>query len=111
METIHLQRNYFVYIATNRYKRVLQLNYTDDLAICFQTQSNRTGKQNAFFTERYNCDYLLHYEQFNFAVDAIARLEELRNWSRKQKEELISTHNPNWTFLQLIQQTQDKQLC
>lgn len=104
METKYLVRNYFVYIATNRYKRVLQLNYTDDLSSCFQIQSNPTNKRNSFFTERYNCNYLLHYEQFNFAVDAIARLEELRNWSRKQKEELISTHNPNWHFLEHTQQ-------
>ena len=47
------------------------------------------------FTNRYNCTDLLYYEEFPSIEDAIVREKELKGWSRKKKEELIKTLNPD----------------
>lgn len=51
------------------------------------------------FAGKYNCQYLLHLEEFMFVNDAIAREKELKAWNRMKKEKLITEHNPDWQFL------------
>lgn len=48
---------------------------------------------------RYNCFYLVYFERFQNIDQAINRENEIKGWSRKKKEELIKTTNPNWDFL------------
>jgi len=51
------------------------------------------------FTLRYNCHYLIFYERYDDINDAIAREKEIKGWSRKKKEQLIASVNPEWRFL------------
>jgi putative endonuclease len=51
------------------------------------------------FTGKYQCYYLLYYEIFNSASDAVYREKQLKGWKRNRKEELIASENPDWNFL------------
>jgi putative endonuclease len=51
------------------------------------------------FSKRYSTNRLVYYEQFNDVRDAIAREKQLKGWSRKKKDALINTRNPEWTDL------------
>lgn len=51
------------------------------------------------FTGKYKVIYLIYFEEFDHPSDAIAREKIIKGWTRKKKEELIATKNPNWDFL------------
>jgi putative endonuclease len=51
------------------------------------------------FTGKYNCFYLVLYEDFKYVNDAIAREKEIKGWRRSKKDKLISAFNPEWKFL------------
>jgi putative endonuclease len=46
------------------------------------------------FTKRYNVDKLVYYEEYAKIYDAIAREKQLKGWTRKKKENIIDTLNP-----------------
>ncbi len=43
-----------------------------------------------------------YYETYRTAIKAIEREKELKKWSRKKKEELINSVNPEWNFLNYV---------
>jgi putative endonuclease len=88
--------NYFVYILTNKHKNVLYIGVTNDLEN--RLYEHMTGL-NEGFTKRYNCHYLIYYEHYTSINYAIEREKQLKRWSRKKKEDLISKKNPNFEFL------------
>ena len=91
-------KNYFVYITTNPEKEVLYIGITNNLKRrLFEHESNKG--QSETFAGKYYCYKLVYWERHTTANDAIAREKQLKNWSRKKKEFLIKTLNPNWTFL------------
>lgn len=51
------------------------------------------------FAGRYNCYNLIYSESFQWVEDAIDRETVIKGWSRKKKEDLIGTKNPEWKFL------------
>ena len=51
------------------------------------------------FTKKYNCHKLIYYEHYTEVYSAISREKQLKNWSRKKKEDLIKTFNPSWKDL------------
>ena len=51
------------------------------------------------FTGKYNCFYLVFYEDFKYVNDAIAREKEIKGWTRIKKNKLITDFNPEWKFL------------
>ena len=51
------------------------------------------------FAGKFYCYNLVYYEEFQYVNDAIAREKELKGWTRKRKEKLIKTKNPEWIFL------------
>ena len=91
-------KNYYVYILTNKHKTVLYIGVTNDLDRRLHEHKNPESGSRSF-TKRYNCYYLLHYEHFFDINQAIAREKELKGWSRKKKEKLITKHNREWSFL------------
>lgn len=90
--------NFHIYIVTNPTKTVLYIGVTNDLPQRLIEHFLNKGTKKTF-TGRYNCYNLLYYENFQFIEDAIAREKELKGWSRKKKEVLIATINPDWEFL------------
>lgn len=51
------------------------------------------------FTAKYNLDKLVYWEAFQEIGDAIGREKQLKGGSRKKKEDLINSINPNWNNL------------
>ncbi|MDO4215511.1 MAG: GIY-YIG nuclease family protein, partial [Bacteroidales bacterium] len=46
------------------------------------------------FTAKYNCEYLIYFEDFTDINEAIHREKELKGWTRDKKLELIRKQNP-----------------
>ena len=51
------------------------------------------------FTARYNLDKLVYFEIFHSIEEAIAREKQIKGGSRKAKEKLIQSMNPDWKDL------------
>ena len=90
--------NYFVYMLTNKNKTVLYIGVTNDLEKRLY-EHKHSEKDSRCFTKKYNCFYLLYYEQFQDVNQAIVREKELKGWRREKKEKLITSFNPDWRFL------------
>lgn len=91
--------NYCVYILTNKYKTVLYIGVTNNLKqrLYEHEQDSKTSKKS--FAGKYNVYYLLYYELFEYIEAAIDREKQIKKWSRKKKEQLITDFNPEWKFL------------
>ena len=48
------------------------------------------------FSSRYNCVFLVYFEEFNSIEEAIKREKQLKKWNRSWKNELIKEKNPDW---------------
>lgn len=90
---------YTVYILTNFNKTVLYIGITGDLLLrqLQHEQDSKSGKKH--FAGKYNCIYIVYYEDFQWVQDAIKREKQLKRWSRKKKEALINGFNSGWEFL------------
>ena len=86
---------YWTYIVTNKNKTVLYVGVTGNLLRRVEQHRNNAGKRTTF-AGRYNCYYLVYYEGFGWARDAIYREKQLKAWPRAQKLALINTENPAW---------------
>ncbi len=94
---MHFKR-YLVYILTNHNKTVLYTGITNNLPQrIIEHYLDQETKQT--FAGKYNCCYLLYYEVYPSAADAIAREKEIKGWSRKKKVVLIEKVNQSWKFL------------
>ncbi len=56
-------------------------------------------KTNNGFTEKYNCNKLVYYEQFDYVYDAIEREKQVKKWRRNKKENIIRSINSKWEDL------------
>lgn len=90
-------RNYYVYILTNKNKTVLYTGVTNNLVIRLKQHIDKLNPGS--FTSRYQCFYLVHFEKYKYINNAIAREKEIKGWTRAKKNALITDHNKNWTFL------------
>ena len=91
-----MEPRYFVYIMTNRHRTVLYTGVTGDLVRrVFEHRSH------AFpgFTNRYNGDRLVFYEELVDPTTAIAREKQLKAGPRRKKITLIEAINPEWRDL------------
>ncbi|MDD5678402.1 MAG: GIY-YIG nuclease family protein [Kiritimatiellae bacterium] len=87
---------FYVYMMTNRAQTTLYIGVTNSLVR--RVHQHRSGDV-AGFTERYNLNCLVYYEQYNDPRDAIAREKQLKRWRREKKEALIGKMNPTWMDL------------
>ncbi len=85
---------YFVYIMTNKNHTTLYIGVTNDL--CRRIFEHKGHLVKDSFTERYNLEYCIYYEEFSSIDLAIQREKELKKWNRQKKEELINKKNPEW---------------
>lgn len=88
---------YYTYILTNKWKTVLYIGMTNNIV---RRLFEHKAKVNKSFTGLYNCDRLMYYEEFQRPMEAIRREKYLKKkFSRKMKEELITSFNPEWRDL------------
>lgn len=91
--------NYFVYVTTNSYKRVLYTGVNNDLKRRMHEHYLDSTGSKEYFAGKYNCYHLIYFERFQYIEHAIEREKEIKGWSRKKKIDLINTLNPEWEFL------------
>ena len=90
-------QNYFVYILTNADRHtVLYVGVTNDLE---RRASDHSLGRGSAFAKQYNANKLVYFEAFPDPQNAIAREEQLKNWSRAKKDALIAKANPEWRDL------------
>ena len=83
-----------VYILANQGNTTLYTGVTSN--IVKRLYEHRNGKYQKSFTSRYAIRKLVYYEVFSRIEDAIAREKQIKGGSRKKKEDLILSMNPNW---------------
>src|SRR5438067_1390208 len=83
------ERQYFVYILTNR-RGTLYTGVTNDLVA--RVRQHRGGGKG--FTAKYRIGKLVYFESSSDAYSAIAREKQIKGWLRERKLELIRTVNP-----------------
>ena len=89
-------KQYYIYIATNRINTVLYVGVTNNL---IRRIFEHKEKLVPGFTEKYNINKLVYFEVFNNSLEAITREKQLKSGSRIKKINLIKTTNPNFEDL------------
>lgn len=87
---------YFVYILANETNVAIYIGVTNNLVRRVYEHKNKIVKG---FTEKYNINRLVYYEIASTPTVAIEREKQLKSWSRKKKNELIHSFNPEWDDL------------
>lgn len=88
--------SYYIYILTNAHHTVLYTGVTNNLE---RRCNEHKQKKIKGFTQKYNVDKLIYFEQFDFIDLAIAREKQIKGYSRAKKLELINQFNKEWKEL------------
>jgi len=88
---------FFVYFMTNKYNKVLYCGITNNLIR--RVIEHKLHLIPKSFSSTYRVNKLVYYELFLSPRSAIDREKQIKNYSRKKKEELINSLNPNWSDL------------
>ena len=91
-------KSYWVYILSNQNNNVLYIGITSELEQRVYQHKNKLIKG---FTEKYNVNKLIYFEESIDPESAILREKQLKGWTRKKKEILINKMNPEWRDLSL----------
>ncbi len=91
-----MDKNYYVYLITNWNNKVLYVGVTNNLLRRIYEHKNKLLNG---FTEKYNVNKLVYFEQTNDVLAAITREKEIKKWRREKKNRLVSTTNPEWKYL------------
>jgi putative endonuclease len=91
-----MEKDYYVYILASKRNGTLYIGITSDLIKRVWEHKNKVVEG---FTQKYNVDKLVYYEQYQDAENAIRREKRLKKYSRKWKLDLIEKFNPNWKDL------------
>jgi putative endonuclease len=92
-----MERGGAVYILTNKLNTTLYIGVTSNLQKRLYEHQN--GLFPNSFVTKYNLKKIIYYEGFHSIEEAIGREKQLKGWSRKKKEDLIASKNPNWIDL------------
>ena len=92
-----MQKPGYVYMVTNKHHTTLYIGVTSELL--GRIYKHKTHFYKNSFSDRYNIEYLVYYEYHGAMEYAIAREKELKKWSRKKKDALINSINPEWKDL------------
>ena len=87
---------YCVYILSNWDDSVIYIGVTGNLPR--RLYEHRNGLAEGF-AKKYNVHKLVYYENTSDVYIAISREKQLKGWSRKKKNELITKVNPEWKDL------------
>lgn len=90
------ERNYFVYILTNKYNTTLYIGVTNNLLRRLQEHKSKLIDG---FSKKYNLDKLVYFEITNSIENALNREKQLKAWKSQWKVDLIKTINPEFKDL------------
>ena len=83
----------WVYIMANRYRGIIYVGVTSDLAARITQHRNGEGSE---FCARYHLTRLVWAEFAQTTDEAIAHEKRLKRWRRVWKFDLIERDNPDW---------------
>lgn len=89
----------YIYILTDSNRACLHVGMTDNLDKAINTYREMPG---LFFDACSKVSRLVYHEAYPSEEAAMRRFNELRTYTRMQKERLIRKRNPNWVDLGLI---------
>jgi putative endonuclease len=87
---------YYVYLLTNWNNEVMYVGVTNNLARRMFEHKNRLIKG---FTEKYNLNKLVYFEEAQDVMSALTREKEIKKWRREKKNRLVNLANPDWKDL------------
>ena len=88
---------YYVYILANSTNVAIYVGVTNDLVR--RVYEHKAHCDPKSFTARYDINKLVYFETASDSYSAISREKQLKGWSRRRKNDLIATMNPNWKDL------------
>ncbi len=91
-----VDRQYFIYIATNPGNTVLYTGVTNSIS---RRMWEHKQKLVEGFTKKYNVNKLVYTEVYTTALEAITREKQIKGWVRSKKIILIEKDNPQWKDL------------
>jgi len=91
-----MKKSFYVYILASKKNGTLYIGMTNSLVR--RMVEHKSGLIKGF-TQKYNVNMLVYYEETNYVNNAIAREKQLKGWTRKKKIALIESVNPNWDEL------------
>lgn len=90
-------KNYYTYIMTNQRRTVLYTGVINNLSSrVFQHVTKQNPRS---FTAKYNVNKLVYYNVSEDIEASMAFEKQIKNYSKKRKEQMITEMNPNWNDL------------
>ena len=90
------EKNYFIYIITNKINTVLYTGVTNNLIKRIHEHKEKIVEG---FSSKYNVNKLVYFETHNDINLAIKREKQIKGGSRKKKIDLIIKNNPHFEDL------------
>jgi len=87
----------YVYILTNKHHTVLYVGMTTDLRTRLWEHQQKINPKS--FSARYNVNVPIYYQGFDSIQKAREKESYIKGKTRKWKEDLINSMNPNWNDL------------
>jgi len=91
-----LTKCYYVYLLTNWNNKVMYIGVTNNLERRIYEHKNKLVKG---FTEKYNLNKSVYFEETQDIHAAIRREKEIKKWRREKKNKLVNQDNPAWQDL------------
>ncbi len=91
-----MDKQYYVYIMTNKTNRVLYTGVTNNLKRRVYEHKKKLVEG---FTKKYNIGKLVYYEVCEDIESAILREKQIKGGSRQKKIELVNCMNREWRDL------------
>ncbi len=88
-----MNKQYYVYIMTNKEDDVLYTGVTNDLKRRVYEHKNKLAEG---FTKKYNVIKLVYYEVFEDIENAILREKQIKGGPRRKKVQLVNSMNEEW---------------
>ncbi len=91
-----ITKRYYVYLLTNWNNKVMYVGVTNNIERRIYEHQNKLVKG---FTEKYNVNKLVYFEETEDVNSAITREKEIKKWRREKKDRLVNQVNPTWKDL------------
>jgi len=91
-----MNRQYYIYIMTNKTSRVLYTGVTNDLKRRVYEHKEKLVEG---FTKKYNVGKLVFYEVCEDVEGAILMEKQIKGGSRQKKIDLVNSMNQEWRDL------------
>jgi len=91
-----MDKDYYVYVLASQRNGTLYVGVTSNLIKRIWEHKNKAIEG---FTQKYNIDKLVYFEQCRDPENAIKREKRLKKYNRQWKLELIEKENPEWRDL------------